>query len=318
MIHGIHHVALTVAKAVAAEGFYARAAGMASAPDVAAALQLEQPPGVAASRFLRGSNMHLRLLEAKDPIFPAQGTPRRPVSQAGIVHLCMQSPKVDTVFEAFSSQGADFHGTPVDLGTGFLYCYARDLEQNVVEIEGVPPVWEDPTPWVAHVSFSSHDRDRLADFYAAVLGTTAHKSPDIGPRKAIDAVSGLELTRFKAAWIAGPNIQVEVIQYLQPATTEHVGTRRFSDLGYAYVAFEVGDVSHESRRFIAAGASQSTELAALSTPSQCYLADPDGNLLLLLALPEASPVGLAALPDVDVVARMAATRATLLKRKTTP
>lgn len=316
MIKGVHHVALTVRGEAAASQFYAGAADMQLCADADAQLALTALPGIAASTLLKSGNSYFRILSA--PQSAAVSDIRRPVSQAGIVHICLQSPKIEQLHAKFEAEGADFHAPLVGLGTGFLYAYARDLEGNVVEIEGVMPVWEDPKPWVAHVSYSSHDRDRLAQFYADVLGQGKGSSPEIGPRSAIDKVSGLSQTRFKAAWMPTVNMQVEVIQYLNPATVAHEAKRQFSDLGYAYVAFEVTELESERARLLELGATQDAQLAALSGAQHAFMADPDGNFLLLLCLGRArEALSIAALPDPAVVARMSLAREALSKKAST-
>ncbi len=315
MIKGVHHVALTVRGGMASAQFYVDAASMSLCTEAAPNALMPTLPGIGDSWMLRSSNAYLRILETS--VAQSLPNPPRPVSEAGIVHVCLQSPVVSQVQGSFSGAGAGFHGPMVDLGTGFLYAYARDVEGNVVELEGVAPVWADATPWVAHVSYSSHDRDRLAQFYALVLGGDKALSPDIGPRGALDKISGMAQTRFRAAWMPTANMQVEVIQYLNPATNAHVAPRKFSDLGYSYVAFEVTDLLAERARLLAAGAGQSDDLVALSTEQHCFLTDPDGNLLMLLCLrAEDGAHGIANLPDPAVVDRMNTARATLLKKAT--
>jgi catechol 2,3-dioxygenase-like lactoylglutathione lyase family enzyme len=263
--------------------------------------------------LMRSQNTYLRLLESSEFSVAVQGQQKmRPVSDAGIVHICLQSPSIETLYSSFARSGADFHAEPVDLGTGFLYSYARDLEKNVVELEGVPPVWKDKTPWVAHVSFSTADIDRLVGFYASVLGQVPIRSATLGPNRRIDAVSGLKDTQFMAAWIPAGNMQIEIIQYLQPKTLAHAGARMLAELGYAYVCFEVADIELASTRFLAAGASRLSDFAHIDGPSCFFCADPDGNPILLVAPgADSKHLSISALPNADIVSRMAIRRAEL-------
>lgn len=312
MIKGVHHVAISVAHYTAAVEFYSSAANFKTVEDES---ELALPCIGAGERdcLMRSQNAYLRLLESVESSVAIPGQRKmRPVSDAGIVHICLQSPSIDTLYSSFARSGANFHAEPVDLGTGFLYSYARDLEKNVVELEGVPPVWEDKTPWVAHVSFSTADIDRLVGFYANVLGQVPIRSATLGPNRRIDAVSGLKDTQFMAAWIPAGNMQIEIIQYLQPKTLAHAGPRILTELGYAYVCFEVADIKLASERFLAAGASHLPEFAHLDGSSSFFCADPDGNPILLIT-PDADSQHLTinALPNADIVSHMAVRRAEL-------
>lgn len=319
MIKGIHHVGLTVANAREAARFYAEAASLKALAVDAPVLQLpidKTAIDIAGASLLRGTNAYLRLLEPSTPV--AARLDRRPVAEAGIVHVCLQSPSIENLYAKFKQAGATFHAPPVDLGTGFLYSYARDNENNVVELEGVPPVWEDNTPWVAHVSFSSANVDRLADFYAQVLGQIAIKSPRLGPSRRMDLVSGMQGTEFRAAWIPAGNMQVEVIQYFVPPTLAANQTRSMGDIGYSYVCLEVDDMASSIAHLQSLGATQSDALAKICDHNHYLCLDPDGNILLLLCLSEAERAfAISELPDPMVVTRMATERDALLKRKKT-
>lgn len=310
MIRGIHHVGLTVADARATIAFFLSAADLVAMANVES--QLELPTSAAARplpdvSMLRSANAYLRFLEPLKDSAPRQVM--RSVAEAGIVHICLQSTSIDYLYGRFKEAGATFHAPPVDLGTGFLYSYARDHEANVVELEGVPPVWEDPAPWIAHVSFTSANIDRLVAFYSGVFGETAIRSPRVGPNNRFDEISGMKGTEFKAAWIQAGNMQVEVIQYFQPATLAHTSPRSLGDVGYSYVCFEVTNLQQARAHMMSLGATQTPELAALGTANCCVCADPDGNILVLIELDASTRAfSIAALPDPMIVSRMAAMR----------
>ncbi len=315
MINGIHHIGITVASIERTARFYAQAANFQPSPQTERALSINCGSGVRAQpdqSMLQSANAYIRLLEPVTAI-PARQD-RRPVAEAGIVHACLQSPSIEHLYGNFQKAGATFHAPPVDLGTGFLYSYARDTENNVMELEGVPPVWDDPTPWLAHVSLSSHDVDRLAIFYANVLGQTAAKSGHLGPNPNIDAVSGMLGTELRAAWIQAGNMQVEIIQYLQPATVPRITTPSLGEYGYTYFCFEVVDVASSLIRFTHMGATQSAEQVAMSDAHRVFCADPDGNIILLMQLTEAQRThGIAALPNAAICVQMAARRTEIIK-----
>jgi catechol 2,3-dioxygenase-like lactoylglutathione lyase family enzyme len=314
MIKGIHHVGLTVNDLSAAASFYANAANMVVVDDFDTLLEpIDAALGFRRHRMLQCDNAYLRLLEPshKKPL----PTDPRPVADEGIVHICLQSPDIDHLYKQFAKAGSGFHAPPVDLGTGYLYSYARDLEKNVVELEGVPPVWPDPKPWVAHVSFSSSHVDRLANFYATILGQEAIRSPRLGPHPRMDLVSGMKNTTFKAAWIPSTNMQVEVIQYLEPPTVPRSAPHAVGSPGYCYVCIEVDDLVAAKSHLLASGAKHEPALEAMcalgakvkseDSIAHDFCTDPDGNLLMLLKIGEAnSALSISSLPDAKIISRM--------------
>jgi catechol 2,3-dioxygenase-like lactoylglutathione lyase family enzyme len=300
-ILGIHHAALAVNDLAAAAHFYSQAAGLRISGSALSGLREGQ--------LMLGPNaaLHLRPCRGVPPATP------RPVSQAGITHVCLQSPSMPWLQQHFASAGAGFHAPPVDLGTGFLYCYARDREGNVIELEGVAPVWEDPAPWLAHVSISTPNLERLRDFYAAVFGHAAQTSPRLGPHPRIDAISGLQGTQMQMAWVAAGNMQIELIRYDVPATLAAQAPRDADAPGYEHIALEVDKLAPTVAHLLACGASVDETLRG---EHHALLRDPDGNRLLLLELVGAdAALAIAALPQPSIVQALADRRAALAPSK---
>jgi catechol 2,3-dioxygenase-like lactoylglutathione lyase family enzyme len=293
VIKGIHHVATAVADLGAAEAFYAQAAGLAPSPSGEAGLPA--PPGGGASRMLAGPNGRLRLLEAPS----AAGAV--PVWEAGITHFCLQGVAPDALRARFESAGASFHSDLVDLGTGYLYCYARDPEGNVIELEGVAPAWTDPQPWFAHVAISTASIGALADFYGNVLGNAPIRSPRFRNNRRLDRIAGGKDIDVEAAWIPSTNMQVELMQYFHPPTIHHPDGGARAGLGYRYIALEVDDPVHELGRLLALGGASPRGLPR-DGERHAWCADPEGNLLLLLA-PTNGADSIAALPDPQIAMR---------------
>lgn len=299
MIKGIHHVATAVADLGAAEAFYSAAAGLTASP--AAEAQLPPPPDGYASRMLAGPNGRLRLLEA-----PAAVSAAIPVWEAGITHFCLQGVAPGELRARFASAGASFHSDLVDLGTGYLYCYARDPEGNVIELEGVAPAWTDPQPWFAHVAISTADIGALADFYGSALGNVPIRSPRFRNNRRLDRIAGGKDIDVEAAWIPSTNMQVELMQYFHPPTVRQRDGGARAALGYRYIALEVDQPALELGRLLALGAGRPPGLPR-DGERHTWCADPEGNLLLLLA-PMEGPGSIAALPDPEIVARHQASR----------
>jgi catechol 2,3-dioxygenase-like lactoylglutathione lyase family enzyme len=302
---GIHHVALNVVDVSAAERFYTNAASM-HAWSAGDALNL---PG--AGRYLSSKNMALRLLpaNAEAPLV------RYPVSAAGITHVCFQTPDIALVYQNFATSRASFHCTPIDLGTGFLYTYARDPEHNVSEIECVPPVWTDAAPWLAHVNIASADLDRAIGFYSALLGKTAATSPRLRRNARLDAIANLENVDLRMAWIAAGNAQIELMQYANPATRIGERSADTNAPGYVHIAFEVSDLEMALAHLRACGGEvhEPRLPSAMSSIADCR--DPDGNRLLLMELDSniAAIAGIASFPEPNIVDRFNAARHALLE-----
>ena len=307
---GVHHIGLTVVDVDTSARFYATAAGLVATAE--ADSRAPVPKSLDGEhKFLRSLNARLRIMKSTSA---RKATPR-PVSDAGITHVCLQSTQMESLYRQFQTAGATFHAPPVELGTGFLYCYARDVEANVVELEGTAPVWDDPTPWIAHVSLTSADVDRLSAFYATLFDQPVIMSPRIGPNPKLDLVSGLTGTEFRAAWVPAGNMQIEVIRYLQPQTLARSNSPPPNDLGYSYLCFEVAEVAAAAACARAAGATQSPDMAQLSGLTHHFCADPDGNILLLMSLDsEHDDFSINALPDPYIASRLNALR-TATKRK---
>jgi catechol 2,3-dioxygenase-like lactoylglutathione lyase family enzyme len=266
-ITGIHHVAVAVADVAAVSRFYAQAAQLSPWP---AAQQLALPEQ---GNMWRLANAGIRILSARQ--LPA----RRPVSEAGITHVCLQTTDAVGVHEAFVTAGASFHCDLIDLGTGFLYCYARDIEVNVTEIEGVAPVWDDAKPWLAHVNLATSDFPRLLGFYAALLGTKSVRSPRLKDDPRLDAIADLANAELRMGWVPAGNMQIEVMQYYNPPTTIQTGRRDPGAAGYRYIALEVTNLTKAVEHLINCGGThECTDPEGLHATCR----DPDGNELLLV------------------------------------
>lgn len=269
-ITGIHHIAVAVVDAASVTQFYVQAAQMSPWP---AAQQLALPESGTMWRF---ANAGIRILpsDLKD-----QQPVRRPVSEAGITHVCLQTTDAAGVFHAFAKAGAALHCDLIDLGTGFRYCYARDLEANVTEIEGVAPVWSDAKPWLAHVNLATSDFPKLLGFYADLLGNTAVSSPLLKNDPRLDSIADLVNVELRIGWVQANNMQIEVIQYFNPPTTSQSGRRNAGEAGYRYIALEVTNLAEAVEHLISCGG---TLVGTDPNGMHATCRDPDGNELLLV------------------------------------
>lgn len=299
---GLHHIALAALEPARAEHYYTATVGC---QPWAAAAELGLP---CCAATLSSPNAGLVLLQA-DTAAPAV---RRPVNEAGIAHLCLQTPDIAGVVGRMQALGAQLHSEPIDLGTGFLYCYARDPEFNVVEVECVAPVWADPRPWIAHANIVTPDLPRLANFYSSFLAAAAVRSPRLRNDPRLDAIADLPAVQVRAAWLDADNVQIELMQYLQPATGSDTGRRTAGAPGFAHLAFEVSGLTAACDHLSACGGQ--LDSAPVTGAWQAWGADPDGNRLLLLDLqsPARESLRIAAMVDPRITHRFAAARAALM------
>jgi catechol 2,3-dioxygenase-like lactoylglutathione lyase family enzyme len=233
--------------------------------------------------LLAAPNAYVELLPAPKP------AAYHPVNLPGITHACVQAHAMPPLHGAFAHAGAAFHSTPIRLATGNLYCYARDAEHNVIELEALPYAPPAQQPWLAHVAFASHDAARLAAFYAALLAggtTTAPRivpGPMLGPNTTYDALLALQDAVMRPTWVIGANLMLECWQFAQPPLPP--GSRRQPDTaGYDHVAFEVDALEPAIDRALAAGATLLARgIAWFGRSPHALLSDPDGNRFELLA-----------------------------------
>lgn len=299
---GLHHVALAVRDVAAAARFYQAAVGFE------AWVGAETAGLPADALALCTSNAGLWLV----PAAPDARPERRPVNESGLAHLCVQTPQIGAVLERFQAEGASLHSPPIDLGTGFLYCYARDPEFNVIEVECVAPVWSQPRPWLAHANIVTHDLPRLTAFYSGLLTVPAVRSPRWRNDVRLDTIADLAGVELRAAWLDAGNAQIELMQYLAPPTTEVSSRRQEGVTGFVHLAFEVRNLQQACARLLQCGGRLNRPVSAYDWQVEGF--DPDGNRLMLLDLRAASRSAsrVENLGDPAITQRFAAARAALM------
>jgi len=216
-------------------------------------------------------------------------------TQAGISHLCIQTPDMHQALRILQRHGALPLSPPVNLGTGHWYLYARTPSGDILEIEGVPYAQTEPAPWLAHVALVSSDVARLADFYQPLTGTTRRGGQPIGPNPRFDEVLQRPAARMIPIWLVGLNVTIELWQFLEPATR---ATTAPATYGYHTIGLTVSDVARWCDHASTIGATchyQSTTDALLS--------DPDGNTLRVTQSDHAQPA-LQTCPDLAIIARV--------------
>ena len=298
MITGIHHTGLVVRDLDAGIAFFAAGADfavvsrfdVADTPGKRALLQVADATGRAA--LLRGT---LGCIELFEFAATAGAEPRRPdIFEAGIRHICIQGALDDVLFDRMIAVGASGHARPSGLGTGNLYAYIRDPEDNVIEVEGVP--WTPPgvtRAWYAHTAIVTPDIDRLSEFYAMVTGAPVHRRGTFGPDHKFDRVGGFTDARFHGAWLRTGNAELEFWQYVVPPT-EPAPRRVMSAPGWNHLCFETGDIDADVARLHGAGVELHAPAEETGTARIAFFRDPDGNVFELLE-PQAGAITVAAL-----------------------
>ena len=246
--------------------------------------------------MLKAPNMLLELIEFehnKDAEIS-----RMPAKGPGMTHTCYQSPARDPGWDKFANAGATpltWGGKPVDLGGyGVTYGYAYDPEGNMMELEqldgeilarsGYDSTWSDrgDTMWMTQVALVTHDIERFMNFYYGVLGFQPYRRAVLRDNAKADQIVGYENSHVLAGWFKMNELSkmIEIWQYVNPVTTEFVGKRDVTDLGYSF-SLEVGDIQKEYQRLTDLGLEFVSEPVRLGEFWQAYTRDVDDNIFSL-------------------------------------
>lgn len=285
MIKGLHHAGLSVTDLERAIGFYKTAHTfevisrfqVPNRADLRAMMAVEDSACEVA--LLRGPTGFLELFQFANPMAP-DGPPE--VYRAGLRHICIQAADGDRLYDDFVEAGAKSHARPSGLGTGNLYCYIRDPEDNILELEGLPYAASVASPpWFAHVAVVTPNIKRLTAFYSLVTGAPVHSSGHFGPEPKFDVVAGLENIVFDGAWVKAGPLTLEFWQYHQPQTQSRP-LANASKHGWSHFALEVDDLDGEYQRLLAAGVHFHSAPMSNGAVRFVYGRDPDGNIFELL------------------------------------
>jgi catechol 2,3-dioxygenase-like lactoylglutathione lyase family enzyme len=230
------------------------------------------------------------------------------VNEGGIAHVCLHSSEMLELLQRWHDAGGGANSPPVDLGTGFRYCYARDLEGHVWELEQLPRLPASHWPpgqvsWLAHASVAVADLDRAVAFYAGLLGGEVVRSRPLGGRPQIDELAALPDVQLAMAWLDAGNQQVELIHYLHPPTLAESPRRRLGAGGWIALVFEAEDVPAALARVRLFG-------GRVTDASNGAAEDTEGNALRFLerATLRAQGRAIEQMPDPTIRRRFAAAR----------
>jgi catechol 2,3-dioxygenase-like lactoylglutathione lyase family enzyme len=290
----LHHVGLSVRDMDRALAQWTGLTGFASGarrtfdPDVCEGAGLG--PMSMEAVHLAGGTAPLELVSVRSggSLQPALPT----VATAGITHACVQAPRDTGRFERLLDAGLRPHSVaPVLLPTGIHYAYARDDEENVVELEqlgpdrlgSAPAVVREHPVWLGHVGICTADIDRATDFWGRALDEEPLARAAFGPMPALDEITGLPGIRTRwTSWLRTGVFGLELWQYDEPRTTAQRGPRSPASLGWHHVALACTDLAAERDRLVGLGAS----FPAVGGAPVLFGHDPDGNLIELLVHPD--------------------------------
>jgi catechol 2,3-dioxygenase-like lactoylglutathione lyase family enzyme len=136
---------------------------------------------------------------------------------------------------------------------------------------------------IHHVALATFDIAATADFYRIAFDfEVAKKSAWTADNDRIRDTIGVEGTAAKLWMLKGPNLFLELFEYLTPRGRRH--DRHLADPGYSHICFSVEDIDAEQARLSSAGMTFRNRAPGgrLDTTRAIYGRDPDGNIIELL------------------------------------
>ncbi|NVE94342.1 VOC family protein [Altererythrobacter lutimaris] len=252
------------------------------------------------TRMMRSANMQIRFMSFANPSSAAQATPQMEVVGPGIMHVCYQVDQETQTYQKFLAGGATFMGKKemqqLTTRNPVYYSYSRDFDGLIAEIEHVDVAALDlPSPpkndrRIRHVALATPDVDRLAEFYAVLLGQPEFRRLGNWPfmrmeGEKFDAVAGLEGGVGESAWFQIRNLELEIFQFHSHPTQVPEKPRPLDALGYNMIVLDVSDLDAARALFEEAGGTIVVERAPLDGGEIIFGRDPDGNLIGLQAAP---------------------------------
>jgi catechol 2,3-dioxygenase-like lactoylglutathione lyase family enzyme len=234
VITGIHHVRINVHDIVRAVRFY---------------LDLGLPviPLSPTTALVLAPNAGILLIHVPDA---ALQSPE--VHALGWRHLCLQVPTMARTMASCNAHAMMMLSQPVDLRTGHLYVYGRDIDNTLIEIEEVPYTPYLYPSWLGHIACVSADLAQLKQFYVDFIGGEVVDPGVIGPNPAYDRVVGFTQTRLNPVWIKRLNLTIELWQFINPPSPPRMN-HTANMLGYQSIALISDAIDADAQRCIALG-----------------------------------------------------------------
>ena len=298
VINGVHYVGATVSDLSSTEKLYRESFDLHHVTrDVisnnAIFNALAQRDGVVAqSSLMKSANAQLRFMTFAQPSVIAEQTQHVGPNGPGIAHICFQVNQKTQAYEHFLAGGAKHIGAKemmqVNPKNPIYYAYAYDQDKLMVEVEHVDVAALNlPTPpkndfRIRHISLATNDMDRAVGFYSILLETE-------NPRRAgrliklkgekLDNISGFKDSELEMAWFQVRNLELEIIQYYNPAPVLNSLPRVIDALGYNMIVFDAVSLAFAKEKLLAAGGTIVSEPENNADEQILYARDLDGNLL---------------------------------------
>ena len=133
---------------------------------------------------------------------------------------------------------------------------------------------------VHHIAVGVDDIDRALTFYTEGLGFEILKQGTFGESEYVDRAIGLKDAKGKSAMLRGPNLYLEVWQFVNPRPDDL--RSRPCDCGYPHFALQVDNIQEEYERLQTHGMEFVGEVVHLKDGSfAIYGRDPCGNIIEL-------------------------------------
>nr|WP_070959219.1 VOC family protein [Hyphomonas sp. Mor2] len=246
--------------------------------------------GPAEVAIIKTPTVYLKLidfdLESDEP-----GTPGS-ITGPGYTHVCYQSKTDNSAYAKFDSAGLSMitrGDGPADRGYGTAYAYGTDLDGIMIEMEVQERTRRDDDAWIGHVANATPDLERMLAFYELLLGYAAHNRAEISGSAWADSVGDIDGLVMKGGWSMVANLGLEFWQFDAPRTIERSAPATLDSIGYAYLAFEVGDLAAEITRLEQIGVKFAGDPIEEEGWKMAFGYDPDGTLFSLQENVSADP-----------------------------
>lgn len=243
---------------------------------------LSAATGPAEVALIKTPTVYLKLIDfdlnSDEPGVPGS------ITGPGYTHVCYQSKTDNSAYTKFEAAGLSMitrGDGPADRGYGTAYAYGTDLDGTMIEMEVQDRTRRDDDAWIGHVANATPDLERMLAFYETLLGYPAHNRAAIAESAWADSVGDIDGLVMKGGWSMVPNLGLEFWQFDAPQTLERSTPATLDSIGYAYVAFEVGDLAAEIARLEQNGVKFAGDPIEEEGWKMAFGYDPDGTLFSL-------------------------------------
>ncbi|HSN69916.1 MAG TPA: VOC family protein [Steroidobacteraceae bacterium] len=135
-----------------------------------------------------------------------------------------------------------------------------------------------------HVSITTENLERLADFYCGLLGFEIVLELEWEAGNAVpDAIYGLENTAVRMRLLRLKSAFLELFEFRSPKGVRPEGLPMVNTPGYTHLCLRVTDIDAEYARLVAAGVRFNCPPQTMRGYCRAtYARDPDGNLIELI------------------------------------